>query len=701
MLRVVSFQEGFRKDDNRFYGYGTMSLTGPDYQALSSRWIDLPTAEIANIQRIDHLTGREYTGNQAKDLAGLWIPYFEPGNGIIIGGRVRRDHPEIKVKPDGSKKEDNKYINAPGFRHIYVPPGVSKIDLANTTLPVVIAEGEFKALAALRLARYNSPQLRFLPLGIAGAYNWSGKIGKIESIDGTQVDEKGILPDFHLLEWVNRKVILAFDCDPDRIVASKVRNQRNQLRQHLLAMGAGVADLEWPITLVKKGSYGNEALRNGVQAITAKGLDDWLARDGPEIVLTAIAALEYRDKSDWRSKLLASATTGMPKALVHNAILALQQSPQWSGVLRFDVFERRLTATRRPWTPPKVNPHLWKSTDSTHLASWFQEQKIEVGIDTAASAASAAAEECDSLSDFIESCEWDGTPRIDRWLIDYMAVKTTNPEGEDITNYVCAAGAAWLIGGVGRALQPGCQMDYALVFCGGEGIGKSTGLKALSNGWYTDSLTSIHGDEAMMKLQGRWIVEFREIAAFGKAEAHELRGFISSPSDDYRAKYARDVENHPRRVIFAGTTNKQWFLDPDSEDRRYWPVMCIGTINVAGLRLIYKQLWAEAKERWQDGAKPYISDPSIVQQALTVREGFKKIEHPWTETIQAWLDRTQGEEISIDQILSDAIKKEKGQLKGTDTVEVASILRRLGYENFKSGKKRLSRWRIVDKLITM
>lgn len=671
-------------------------LTGPDYQALARRWLDPPTVEQSGIVRIGHFDGRDLTANTAKDLAGLWIPYTQT-DGTILGGRIRRDHPEIKVKPDGSKKEDNKYINAPGFRHIYIPAGVTRADLVNTSLPVIVCEGEFKALAAWRLAKYNAGSLRFIPIGIAGAYNWQGKIGKVESIDGTQVDEKGLLPDFHWLEWVNRKVIMAFDRDSDARINRLVKNQRFQLRSHLLHMGAAVGDLEWPIVVVKQQTYTGEALRGGPQPMTAKGLDDWLARDGPDVVLKAIEAIEYRDKTNWETKLLTSATTGMPKALVHNALLALCESPQWAGVLRFDVFERRLTCSRRPWTSPKVNPYIWKSNDSTHLASWLQAQKIEVGIDTAAAAAAAAAEESDSLTDFVESCEWDGVPRIDRWLIDYMAVKTTNPEGEDITNYVCAAGAAWLIGGVGRALDPGCQMDYALVFCGGEGIGKSTGLKSLSNGWYTDSLTNIHGDEAMMKLQGRWIIEFREIAAFSKAEAHEVRGFISSPSDDYRAKYARDVETHPRRVIFAGTTNKLWFLDPDSEDRRYWPVMCVGKIDVAGLRQIHRQLWAEAKERWKDGAKPYIDDASIVKQALSVREGFKKTEHPWTEPIGEWLGNNWArEEFSINEILKEAVKKDLEKLKSTDTTEVASILKRLGYENFKSGKKRLSRWRLID-----
>ena len=671
-------------------------LTGPDYQALASRWLDLPTLELANIQRIGHFDGKELTGNSAKDLAGLAIPYFEPGNGLVLGYRIRRDHPEIKIKPDGSKKEDNKYINAPGFRHIYVPPTITKTDLANTNLPVIIAEGEFKALAALRLSRHNSPQLRFLPIGIAGAYNWQGKIGNVESIDGTLVPEKGLLPDFHLLEWINRKVILAFDRDPDARINKLVKNQRFQLRQHLLALGAAVADLEWPITVVRTSTYGGEALRGGPQPLTAKGLDDWLARDGPDGVLKAIESVEYRDKNNWESRLKTFPTTNMPKALVYNALVALEHSPQWADVLEFDTFRHQINCTRRPWSTDK-GP--WETTDSTRLAAWLQEHGIEVGIEVAKQAVRTAAKKTDPLCDYVDSLQWDGVPRIDRWLIDYMNVKTVNPEGDDITNYVCAVGAAWLVGGIARAMEPGCQMDYVLIFCGKEGQGKSTAIDALANGWFTDSIDDVHGDEAMRKLQGIWVVEFGEIEAWRKAEATTLRNFITRKDDKYRALFEDNVRSHLRRCVFTGTTNPMWFLDQDSANRRYWPVTCGGPVDVTAVRADRHQLWAEAKSRWEDGARPYIQDMGVDAMASLVRDGYKKIEHPWTETIVAWLDRAKLDEVGIDQILSDAIKKEKHQQNGRDTAEVANILKRLGYEKFVTGKQRLNRWRLTEGLI--
>lgn len=667
------------------------NLTGADYQALSSRWIDMESATKAGIQRLDNLSARDMVGgDKKKDLTGLWIPYYEPGNCVVIGGRMRRDHPEVKIKPDGSRKEDNKYINAPGFRRIYVPQGVTRAQMADTAIPIIICEGEFKALAAQRLAYYLTTAPRMVPIGLAGAWNFQGKIGTVSDSSGERVDEKGILPDFHLFQWIGRKCILAYDRDVK--VNSLIKSARNTLRKYLLHMGAAVADLDWPLTVTKANNYTGESL-GAPRPITSKGLDDWLARDGPEIVLKAIAEVAYIDGEDWRSKLLTR-ETGQPKPLVHNALVALEESPEWANVIEWDVFGQSLSCSRRPWSS---HQGPWETTDSTRLAAWLQAKGIEVSVDTAKVSVRAAARETDPLKAYVEALAWDGIPRLDTWLFDYMAVKRLNPEGVDITNYVCAVGAAWLIGGISRAMVPGSQMDYTLVFCGKEGLRKSTAIKTMANGWFTDSIDDVHGDEPMRKLQGIWIVEFGEIEAWKKAEATSLRNFLSRRDDKYRALFEDNVKPHPRRCIFAGTTNPTWFLDTDSENRRYWPVTSAGACDVAGLLLVRDQLWAEAKARWEDGAVPYIQDESVMQMALDVRGAYAKIDDPWHEFIWEWLQEQSGEmSVAINDILKEAIGMDRAKMGKLDSQKVANSLKRLGYEQFQAGKGRVSRWRRAD-----
>jgi hypothetical protein len=71
-------------------------------------------------------------------------------------------------------------------------------------IPVVVTEGEFKALALWRLANHGSPaRPKFLPLGLSGVYNWRGTIGKTVGPDGSRLDVKGVIPD---LDWVAGRI---------------------------------------------------------------------------------------------------------------------------------------------------------------------------------------------------------------------------------------------------------------------------------------------------------------------------------------------------------------------------------------------------------------------------------------------------------------------------------------------------------------
>ena len=496
----------------------------------------------------------------------------------------------------------------------------------------------------------------------------------MNTADGTQVDEYGPAPDHSLLDWKERKVILAFDMDAR--TNAQVKVARASLRKYLLELGASVGVLEWPLT------------REGKEA---KGLDDWLHRDGPEVVIEAIAKVVFKDGSDWQHRLLTR-DTGFPKPLVHNALVALEHSPEWMETLQFDVFRHELQCSRRPWGG--AGP--WEVTDNTRLAAWLQANRIEVSIDTARSAARTAARQIDPLKDYVEGLHWDGTPRLDRWLIDFMGVRTVNPDGTDITNYVCAVGTAWLVGGIARALQPGSQMDYVLVFCGNEGLYKSSAMQVLSNGWFTDSLTDVHGDEPMRKLQGIWIVEFAEIEAWRKAEAATLRGFITRRDDKYRALFEDNVRSHLRRNIFSGTHNGTWIFDSEAENRRYWPVSCMRPIDIDGLRVWRHQLWAEARERWEAGALPYLQDKLISEMASNVREAYKKVDDPWVEIIHEYIDKrgAWGEGVSINEILLEqsGVNKDKERVTSGDSSRIASVLKRLGFESRIVGRKRLSRW---------
>ena len=102
--------------------------------------------------------------------------------------------------------------------------------------------------------------------------------------------------------------------------------------------------------------------------------------------------------------------------------------------------------------------------------------------------------------------EWDGTPRVETFLIDYF--------GAEDTPYSRAIIKKILVAAYMRIYQPGIKFDYILVLNGPQGVGKSTAIAKLGMDWYSDSLSvsDMNDKTAAEKLQGYWILEIGELA---------------------------------------------------------------------------------------------------------------------------------------------------------------------------------------------
>jgi hypothetical protein len=91
--------------------------------------------------------------------------------------------------------------------------------------------------------------------------------------------------------------------------------------------------------------------------------------------------------------------------------------------------------------------------------------------------ADAATELClenrfDPVLDYLDELDWDGTPRLERWLTAYL--------GAEDTPLNRAIGKLTLVAAVRRARKPGCKFDHILVLEGPEGTMKSTSIVVLA-----------------------------------------------------------------------------------------------------------------------------------------------------------------------------------------------------------------------------
>jgi predicted P-loop ATPase len=205
----------------------------------------------------------------------------------------------------------------------------------------------------------------------------------------------------------------------------------------------------------------------------------------------------------WRSQLIsgrpAKDGSGLPKAILANAIIAATEAPEWAGVLGFNEFSHStVTLKTAPW-PGSVAGIEWTDHEDRLFANWLQHESIFVSVEVAGQAVQAAARaRCfHPVREYLDKLSWDGTPRIDSWLTKYI--------GATASNYSYAVAPRWLISAVARIYLPGCKADSVLIFEGEQGIKKSTALKILADPWFTDEIADLGSKDAAMQTQGVWI----------------------------------------------------------------------------------------------------------------------------------------------------------------------------------------------------
>lgn len=358
-----------------------------------------------------------------------------------------------------------------------------------------------------------------------------------------------------------------------------------------------------------------------------KAMADFASKDD-QVKLTlasdrkAKAVLEFSSEAPapeieegWETKL-AYSESGSVKPTITNAVLILQNDENLQGI-RFNELSGAIEATRLPWKRPN---RYWRDVDEAQLYGYvadtygvqFPENKFTkaLGIVT-------DNRRFNPLRDFVKGLpEWDGVPRVDTLLIDYL--------GAEDNAYVRAVTRKTLVGAINRVLTPGCKHDTVLVLDGKPGIGKSTLLNKLGGKWFSDSLslTDTRDKTAAEKLQGVWIMEIGEMQGTRKADVDILKGFISRQVDEYRPAYGRVVERHPRITIICGTTNSTTgFLRDTTGNRRFWPVTVEG-----GKKSVWDmsederlQIWAEAFIYSVEGEDTFL-DPELEKEAAKAQQ---------------------------------------------------------------------------------
>jgi hypothetical protein len=335
-------------------------------------------------------------------------------------------------------------------------------------------------------------------------------------------------------------------------------------------------------------------------------------------------------REPWRLTIDNRTSQGvlLPVLSQRNAAIFLENEPGYAGRIGYDEFSRRVTLTEGSAVRP------WRNSDLLVVVDWLQARgrQLYVGKDVAQDAVDFVAHRnpYHPVRDYLESLPpWDGTPRVDTWLI--------NNAGAKDDQYVRAVSGKWLIGAVARAMRPGCQADAVLILEGPQGVGKSSAIDAMGSPWASTLATStLHGKEAAEQLSGKWLVEIAELSSVSRSETEAVKDFLTRTNDYFRAAYARVAEDNLRQCVFAGSTNSSEYLKDETGNRRFWPVR-IGQVDVKRLRSERDQIWSEATARFLAGEPWHLSRE--LEVLASEEQDARRIADSWDETVGIFLEK--------------------------------------------------------------
>ncbi len=333
-------------------------------------------------------------------------------------------------------------------------------------------------------------------------------------------------------------------------------------------------------------------------------------------------------EDDWRRELLRT-KAGAIKLAISNITHTIRNHFLLRERLGYDT--RRLQPVwleAPPWGPESRDI---TDADAVELAMFLHlDMRVGYSSGTCAEALIAEAHQrpIDRVVDYLSDLTWDGRVRLETWITDYL--------GAEMNGYVAVVGRAWPISAVARALKPGCKADSMLVLEGPQGVGKSSALMALAGEDFFSELSIDVGDkDSWLAIHGPWIVEWSELAGFGRREAEAIKSFLSRQVDRMRPPYGRVTSDYPRRVIFTGSTNESTYLGDPTGGRRYWPIR-VGVIDVEGLAEARDQVWAEAVVAYQGGEPWWLR--GVADRAACAEQDRRLEVDPWESLVVDYLE---------------------------------------------------------------
>jgi predicted P-loop ATPase len=319
---------------------------------------------------------------------------------------------------------------------------------------------------------------------------------------------------------------------------------------------------------------------------------------------------------------------------------------------------------------------------------------------------SLALDHCfDPVRDMLDKAqhEWDGVERLDEMAVKYFNCKDTKLNRAIVRKTMIAA--------VRRVRKPGCKFDTITVLESPEGWNKSSAWLVLAgdDNFSDESILGLRGREVQEQLSEVWIHENADLAGMRKAEVETIKAFASRQVDIARPAFGHFVVKQKRHSIEIGTTNSEEYLQSQTGNRRFWPLIVSKMIDLGLLRRDRMQLWGEAA-KCEAASESIILDEALWPAAGVEQEKRRTVD-PWEDILAVVPDRVfigdppelgasdtrkpkqiihevdQRQQVASADLLTHVLRIPIAQQETRHSMRLAVVMKRLGWERAGDRKK--------------
>jgi predicted P-loop ATPase len=269
---------------------------------------------------------------------------------------------------------------------------------------------------------------------------------------------------------------------------------------------------------------------------------------------------------------------------------------------------------------------------------------------------------------------WDGHDRYHEAL---------EHAGMAVNDYSMAVMRYWWSAHGGRVVSPGHQCDSIIVLQGDQGIGKSRLIQSLAPDirdvcTYRDITIDqlLIDDKSARALKGCLIANMDEMRNFSRREAPEVKAALSKRRESYVPKYLESRQEFGRQCLIYATNNEMEFLDDSSGNRRYYVLVCSGSIDVDWFESNREQLWAQGIADFHARGVAWKQVSALAPEHIIKHEVYDE----WTDLVSDYLDTVVTDCVEMTLILEQACKVPVDKHNQIFYKRVGKILKKLGWE---------------------